>query len=176
MLGMIINNNKKEMSMSDLFLISDTHFGHKKILEFEKDSRPFSTIEEHDEKLIENWNKTVGKKDVIIHLGDVLFGASAFASVLPRLNGIKRLILGNHDSYPSSRYLEFFNSLHGSLEIKDYLLTHIPVHLSQFRRAKGNIHGHLHSRIIDGPYINVSADRIGLTPIAVDSLPPAGSP
>jgi calcineurin-like phosphoesterase family protein len=162
--------------MSELFLISDTHFGHKKILEFEKESRIFSSIEEHDEALISNWNRVVGKKDVIWHLGDVLFGASSF-SVLPRLNGIKRLILGNHDSYPSSRYLEFFNSLHGSAEIRDYLLTHIPVHESQFRRAKGNIHGHLHSRSIgDDRYINVSADRINLTPIAFDSLPPAGSP
>ena len=36
-----------------LFFTSDTHFGHRHILEFCK--RPFSSIEEHDEQLIANW-------------------------------------------------------------------------------------------------------------------------
>ena len=34
--------------MNTVFVISDTHFGHSKILDFEKESRPFATIEEHD--------------------------------------------------------------------------------------------------------------------------------
>lgn len=33
-----------------VFVIADTHFGHKRIIEpnMEKGSRPFNTIEEHD--------------------------------------------------------------------------------------------------------------------------------
>lgn len=40
------------------FFIVDLHFGHKNILAF--DNRPFKNIEEHDEYIMNNWNKTVG--------------------------------------------------------------------------------------------------------------------
>lgn len=48
--------------MNRVFVIADTHFHHSKILEFEKESRPFNTIEEHDAELIYRWNSVVKKK------------------------------------------------------------------------------------------------------------------
>lgn len=35
-----------------IFFTADLHLGHKKILELQKEDRPFSTIEEHDEEII----------------------------------------------------------------------------------------------------------------------------
>ena len=85
--------------MSNIFVISDTHFGHKNILTFLNEDgsrvRDFSSLEEMDELIVENWNKTVSDQDIVYHLGDVYFGAGH--QHLKRLRGRKRLILGNHD-------------------------------------------------------------------------------
>lgn len=156
--------------MNRVFIISDTHFGHKKIIDFEQATRPFKTIEEHDAELVRRWNDAVGPKDTVWHLGDVLFGVNSF-DILEQLNGTKRLVMGNHDHYPIGRYMDHFNSIHGTATVRDYILTHVPVHPGQFGRFKGNIHGHLHSKMLDDPrYINVSAEHISLTPKLLDTV------
>ncbi len=76
-----------------VFVIADTHFGHKNVIEFEKEFRPFQTIEEHDDELVYRWNNTVNKNDTIWHLGDVLFGRDAFET-LRRLKGVKSWLWG----------------------------------------------------------------------------------
>lgn len=81
---------------SGIFFISDTHFGHSKIIDYCK--RPFSSIEEHDKTLIQNWNNTVGQDDTVFHLGDFAYGNSQFiANIIKQLNGNIILIKGNHD-------------------------------------------------------------------------------
>ena len=153
-----------------VFVIADTHFGHRKIVQFEAEARPFGTVEEHDAELVRRWNATVKKNDTVWHLGDVLFGEAAF-DTLAKLNGVKKLILGNHDRYPTARYLEHFNSVHGCVELQDCILTHIPVHPSQFPRFRANIHGHLHHSVVgDARYICVSADHTGLVPVLLDTV------
>lgn len=78
------------------FFTSDTHFGHKNIIKL--CNRPFSSVEEMNEKLIENWNSVVSENDTVFHLGDFAFGGSSmWNDVLSRLNGKIYLILGNHD-------------------------------------------------------------------------------
>ena len=78
------------------FFIADLHFGHKNCLAF--DNRPFADIETHDNALIERWNTAVGKEDEVWILGDIsLAGALRTAEILKRLNGTKRLCIGNHD-------------------------------------------------------------------------------
>ena len=81
---------------SGIFFTSDTHFGHSKIIDYCK--RPFSSIEEHDKALIQNWNSTVGQDDTVFHLGDFAYGNSQFiANIIKQLNGNIILIKGNHD-------------------------------------------------------------------------------
>ena len=48
-------------------MISDTHFGDERILRYE--NRPFSSVEEMDKAIIENWNQVVGEEDTVFHLG-----------------------------------------------------------------------------------------------------------
>jgi calcineurin-like phosphoesterase family protein len=155
------------------FIIADTHFGHKNIIteSFEKASRPFNTIAEHDEELIRRWNDVVKTKDTVWHLGDVLFGEGSF-TILSRLNGFKKLVLGNHDHYPMERYREHFSQVYGAASMSGMILTHVPVHPDQLKyRFKGNIHGHLHSHVVDDSrYYNVSCEQINLTPILVDKV------
>ena len=81
---------------SGIFFTSDTHFGHSKIIDYCK--RPFSSIEEHDKTLIQNWNNVVGQDDTVFHLGDFAYGNSQFISnIIKQLNGNIILIKGNHD-------------------------------------------------------------------------------
>lgn len=156
--------------MNRVFVVADTHFGHKKVIEFEKEKRPFATIQDHDAELVRRWNATVNKNDTVWHLGDVLFGREAFA-VLPLLNGIKRLVLGNHDHYPTADYLKYFPKVFGAVELKGCLLTHVPIHPDQFYRYRANIHGHMHSAKLDDPrYICVSVEHTGLAPILLDEV------
>ena len=170
-----------------VFIIADTHFGHKNIIDFEKDARPFATIEEHDEALVDRWNSAVNKNDTVWHLGDVLFGEASFKT-LGRLNGVKKLVMGNHDHYPMAKYLEHFSQVFGAVKYRDCIMTHVPVHPNQFGRFQTNIHGHLHSLVVlespsydyamrpvledipDIRYICVSAEQINLTPILFDTL------
>jgi len=81
---------------SGVFFTSDTHFGHKNILDF--CHRPFKDIEEHDQALIANWNSVVGPDDTVFHLGDFAFGGFPFwKHIREQLNGHIILIRGNHD-------------------------------------------------------------------------------
>lgn len=153
-----------------IFITSDTHFGHKKICEFESIARPFKSVEEHDDELVYRWNHTVKKNDTVWHLGDVLFGEQSF-DTLKRLNGIKKLVMGNHDHYATERYLEYFNQVHGSVKLRDCLLTHVPIHPGQFYRFKANIHGHTHSlQMSDLRYINVCVENWNLAPVLLDTV------
>ena len=172
--------------MSEVFFIADIHFGHKKVIEFEKEHRPFATIEEHDEELVRRWNAKVTKKDSVWVLGDFCFGKNNL-EIAGRLNGTKRLILGNHDLYPAADYLKYFTRVCGVVEFDGKILSHIPVHKGQLERYTHNIHGHLHSKNlyrifknpidplrdfwdIDNRYINVSVEQINLTPISYGEI------
>ena len=66
-------------------------------------------VEAHDKWLIELWNKTVGKKDEVIIVGDFSFlSTEDTKKLVGKLNGNKILILGNHDD-SSERMQNYFN-------------------------------------------------------------------
>lgn len=78
------------------FFTSDTHFGHKRIIEL--CNRPYADVEDMNENLIKNWNDTVAPDDEVFHLGDVALGPwSEWDGLLSRLNGHITLVIGNHD-------------------------------------------------------------------------------
>lgn len=84
--------------MADYFT-ADLHFGHGLMLDPEKGcDRPFSSVEEMDEVLIDNWNSCVKRGDRVFFLGDFSFYKIDKAQkIFNRLNGQKFIILGNHD-------------------------------------------------------------------------------
>lgn len=78
------------------FFTSDTHFGHQRIIEL--CNRPFDSVEEMNEVMIQRWNSVVKPTDTVIHLGDVALGKIAESlPLVGRLNGRKALVPGNHD-------------------------------------------------------------------------------
>ncbi len=86
-----------------IFYIADTHFGHESILKLCK--RPFSSIAEMNEALVENWNAKVKGNDKVYILGDMFYKATGVKDILTRLKGKKHLILGNHDASWLEEYI-----------------------------------------------------------------------
>lgn len=120
--------------MSQTYFISDLHqqFGHKNILSY--DNRPFKTIEDHDEALINNWNSVVGSDGTVWILGDFSwYGAEKTIEIFNRLNGTKNLCIGNHDHKPlkDKRVRDLFNEVCDYKELKIsntcIVLCHYPI-------------------------------------------------
>lgn len=79
-----------------IWFTSDLHFNHRNICKYS--NRPFSSVKEMNEVLIQNWNRMVRPEDSIWHLGDFAFGPISFTKkILECLNGEINLIYGNHD-------------------------------------------------------------------------------
>lgn len=78
------------------FFGADFHFNHTNIIKY--CNRPFSSLEEMNQTLIDNWNKKVTNKDTVYVIGDFCLGrASDYGSIRKQLNGNIVLITGDHD-------------------------------------------------------------------------------
>ena len=137
----------------NIFFISDTHFGHANMITFLNYDgtrmRPFSSVEECDELMIENWNKTVKPTDRIYHLGDVVYKCKNRDEIMQRLNGEKVLIKGNHDRDQLGWYMKYFKDIKGTVHIDgNYLLSHFPIHPDSKGRFVRGLHGHIHAQTV----------------------------
>lgn len=83
--------------MSKEYVISDLHFNHKNILDYERNE--FNDINEHDEYIVLRWNKTVKMEDIVYFLGDLTMTIDReyLMNLISRLNDYKIMIKGNHD-------------------------------------------------------------------------------
>lgn len=163
--------------MANIFGISDTHFKHANILKFlladGSRMRPFSSVEEMDEFMIQEWNKIVRPQDKVYHFGDVAMARDGIAQV-GRCNGHKRLVRGNHDSYPDKYYTPYFEAIYGTRVIDGLLFSHIPVHPESLRHGTTNVHGHVHNNVPAlhfGPnYLNISVEVTEYRPLSLEEI------
>lgn len=160
--------------MSETFFIADSHFGHRGILVYEAEARPFATVDDMNQALIKAWNSVVTDKDTVYHLGDFCFG-KRYLPIAKELKGKKFLVMGNHDQYRAENYLEYFDRLFGVTQYDSCILSHIQVHPQQLEhRFWANIHGHSHSRKFNTyghRYVNVSVENLpNLAPIPYDEV------
>lgn len=65
------------------------------------DTRPFQTLEEMNETLVQNINACVGKDDILIHCGDFCFGGFANIPVFREKINCQNIynVNGNHDEH-----------------------------------------------------------------------------
>lgn len=166
------------MSVHDKWFISDTHFFHANILKFTGDDglriRPFNSLEEMHEMMIENWNSVVRDNDNVYHLGDVTFSyGKEFNQLMSRLKGRKRLILGNHDRVKGTNLMDWFEKLDlwKGFSEHNFTASHMPLILESLRDGAYNVHGHTHqNEKEDKHYINVSCEVINFTPVNIDEI------
>ena len=85
--------------MTPDFVISDTRYMHKRIVEYEPMREAWGAdATSMTERMIAAWRATVQPHQVVLHLGDFAFGSIAQITELrARLPGRIILVLGNHD-------------------------------------------------------------------------------
>lgn len=122
-------------------VIGCLHLGHESVARF----RGFGNSHEHDEYLIRQWNSVINKRDLVYILGDVTMETSEHYYILDRLNGKKRVVLGNHDLMKDvPELLRYVEGVTGVQEYKGFFLTHTPMHPNEVMFCKGNVHAHIH--------------------------------
>ena len=84
-----------------IFFTSDHHFYHTNIIKY--CNRPFQSVEEMNEEMVKRWNSVVNPGDTVYYLGDFSLAKRPVEVFVPRLNGEKHFIMGNHDVCTSSR-------------------------------------------------------------------------
>lgn len=168
------------MSESKIYLVSDLHLGHANIIKY--CNRPFDTVEEMNEKLIQNWNDTVRDDDRVFFLGDFALGdKKKTIAWSQRLNGRKVMIYGNHDHQRPKVYYEagFEHVSRWPIVIQNrYLLSHAPFEPQDGKADRGaliNIYGHIHDKVEQGKTVTlcsacVCVERWDYKPVELEYL------
>jgi calcineurin-like phosphoesterase family protein len=160
-----------ELNSNKLFVISDTHFCHTNIIKY--CNRPFENADIMNKVLIDNWNKTVNKDDVILHLGDITAGAGKqkdqrTREILARLNGKKLFIRGNHDS--GIKCVQMLDAVSFSWYGIRIHCTHVPDYRFQ-PFGDFHLHGHIHQNTIKlEDSFNCSVENINYTPVRLSEI------
>ena len=159
------------------FFTSDSHVGHKGILS-DRMARPrrFSTIEEHDERIIAHWNDRIRPEDECWHLGDFGYKGSAahYQRVFARLNGRKHLVWGNHD-HQRTRDLPWYSQQDRAEPVVEgirFVLSHY-AQRTWNRSHQGALHlyGHSHGSLPGcGRSLDVGVDCWDMRPVTVDEI------
>lgn len=164
--------------MKNIYIISDTHFGHWFANWFW--NRPYRNLKDMNESMIKIWNDIIAKDDLAIIVGDFCAGNKSFLNYLMHsLNGEKILVKGNHDT--KRRYKKLLDT--GEIKIYDRLefthnnklvvFTHIPT--LDIPENAINIHGHLHRINIPvgfdkSRYFNACVDHNDFKPVLLDEV------
>lgn len=173
-----------------IFFIADTHFGHKNIIKY--CTRPYETVDEMDEDLIEKWNRKVGKLDTVYIIGDFVWNKNKVPYYAEILNGKKILVTGNHDEtwttkkdHPNfSCFEEVTDYKFDSIKDRPVTLCHYP--MVEWRNCRKDdapyigylIHGHIHNNYSDEyrymlrryNALNAGADVNGFEPVTFEEM------
>jgi calcineurin-like phosphoesterase family protein len=154
------------VNLEDVFVWTDPHFGHRKIMDFCAKTRPYLLEEKRDDKgkliitdadinrmdddLIERWNRrTKGK--TIYCLGDFTFyrdeNREKAEKIFNALHGDKHLIVGNHDHTMTKRFGWSSVSSIRNIRIGDqlFVMHHFPMsHWDRMVHGSIQLYGHVH--------------------------------
>lgn len=84
-----------------VFITSDTFFGRRSAAS----SHGFKTLEEMEDRIIENWNSKVKSDDVVYHLGNFSWDPISSESSIIHLNGKILFVGGSYDKHLSENSL-----------------------------------------------------------------------
>lgn len=131
-----------------------------------------------DIALIELWNQTVQKDDIVWYLGDFSYYKDPIIidTLLEQLNGHKHLIVGNHDNKTvrNSKRWESVQSYHELRDTKHIVLFHYPISDWNGRfRNSWHLYGHTHNRFhppLGEKSMDVGVDANQYKPISLDEV------
>ena len=160
----------------EVYFVSDLHYSHRKVIEFEDRFRAkaldVDTIEEHDALITERIVSTLPKDSILYILGDV-GSVEKCKTLIKEVKSAQVVFLpGNHDSISAIKDIGSIPkvSVVGDHKRKGYWITHIPIHPNELYGSI-NIHGHVHSKDVDDDrYINLSIERTKGWPISFSDI------
>lgn len=135
---------------------SDNHYYHKNVMKYS--NRPFNSVEEMNESMIEQHNDVVDENDTVWFLGDFGFASPLkIENILKRLKGNKFLILGNHDRQFRKNRKRFLHDdmFKGIYDYKEINVGKQPIMLFHYGMRIWNrshhgtwlLYGHSHGRL-----------------------------
>lgn len=153
------------------FFTADTHFNHTNIIKYCK--RPFDTIEEMNETIVERWNAVVSKGDLVYHLGD--FSWRDGVHFIRQLHGNIILIKGNHDADAMKIKSEFGGVYTLKvIKYKDTAITLCHYSMRVWDRSHFNawhLYGHSHGTLPgQGKSMDVGCDCHNFTPVSLEAI------
>jgi calcineurin-like phosphoesterase family protein len=180
-----------------IYFTSDTHFDHKNICtglskwEDKSSLRPFETIQEMNETLIDNINSVVDKDDTFFILGDFAFSNNV--NRIAQLRDMIKcenviLILGNHDhaiNENKKNIQSVFKGVYNMYDLKieklkqvgipRIVLSHYPM-IAWNNSGKGSVmlHGHCHGNLKvpceTGRLFDMGVDCNDFKPVSLDDV------
>ena len=172
--------------MSRIWFTSDLHIGHKNVIEYA--NRPFTSVEEMDATIINNWNLFIAPEDTVYVLGDVVFlKLHEAVEKVSALNGHKHLIFGNHDKPLKKKqaFLGLFESSRDYAELKiadkdakdgvqRIVLLHYAMKIwNKSQHGAWHLYGHSHGSLPDDPHalsLDVGVDAWDMKPVSYDQV------
>jgi calcineurin-like phosphoesterase family protein len=149
---------------------SDTHFDHQNIVKYTH--RPYSSVEEMNEGLINNWNSVVSVGDVVYHLGDFAFKRHGYFA--ERLNGLIVLITGSHDKMDAREKKKFqcVGRVHIFKGNPDIILSHYAMRVwDRSHYGTWHLFGHSHGQLESwGKSFDVGVDAHKFFPLSLDQV------
>ena len=160
-----------------IYFTSDLHIGHKNILKYQQDTRPYTDIDEHDKWIIDTINSTCTKKDELYVLGDISVSQSQLIQEkLKKIDPHIFLVRGNHDHWKESQEAKLFE------RVWDYRIVHwdkqriVCFHfpIEEWNRCEWgdiHLHGHCHGSC---PTVKTNRFDIGWDvhkrPVSIDEI------
>ena len=163
--------------MAQIFLIGDTHFGDDIIVRLE--NRPFKDAKEQTDSIVENWNRVVKENDIVYVLGDFIHvGCDVYHMEQARkLNGIKYLIRGNHDTESDEFYINEcgFRKVYDHPVIVDdfWIFSHEPMYINKYfpyADIFGHVHGNPAYATFSSRHYCICVERTEYTPITFETV------
>ena len=163
--------------MARIFVIADTHLGDDVIIKLE--NRPFRDAREQTDSILKNWNSIVQEDDIVYVVGDFLhIGCDAYQTQqAKKLNGIKYLIRGNHDTESDEFYISEcgFKKVYENPIILDsfWIFSHEPMYINKYF-PYANIFGHVHGNpsyaTFSSRHYCVCVERTEYVPVLFETL------
>lgn len=150
-----------------IYFTGCTHFGHKNIIRLA--NRPFDSVEEMNETLRDNWNRTVKDNDTVYHLGDISWEDDPLEDTV-WLKGSHVYIRGNHDQ-------NFPFKMHDYIELKEggnrFILFHYPIEeWNGWYKGSFHLHCHTHQheKWTGERRYNVTVEANDYRPVSLDEI------
>lgn len=165
------------------FFTADWHLFHRNIYKFV--DRGVHTIEQMHQTLVLNHNQMVSEEDETWVIGDVTLMSSEYVGKIKkqieRFNGVKHLVLGNHDDWKAKNYENAgFWTVHTAMwfyhEGLTFYMMHDPAKYTIIENDPkavmlcGHVHQLFKHLLPEKRIINVGVDVWGLKPVSFDQI------